>query len=698
MGESRSKIVAGGVAAAVLLGALFAEAGEVVRREAQETMTPVELDVGDVLQFTLRNGRTRTLLLEDASAAILERVSPGGIVYHFTCRVQIDGHPMTLERYVCTQESFYEPYVVNGMRIWLDSVADIFERIPIRYPRPGNLDAHPRKRARFAVQDAALRVGPQEMQPWYPNEEGFIDIGDCYDGDDCWMGPYQGEACHVGLDINHPSGDPLWAPIDVDDQFYFNSLAAGHNNNRWRGLRRWPHGDVWAIQTHHLIELFVPEHTAVAAGTKYATTAGVAVGRHEHTHFEFKVANPAWIGAEGEAITLATFDDTAETRPLVYHLDPWILFWQIFEDQRERQGAICAAMEPVGPARTGEPVRFSSTGSRPGPQSDSLRCYWTFGDGGWATGAEVEHRFARPGVYPVTLVVDDGTELATFTQHITVGGEPTASAALVLAAEDEPAFRPRPVQAMDVYGWPVAVVPHTLAVVARPTRPTPASRRIELVNPGGGVLGGAEVSIDYGAGKDWLDVAVAGSGNDQVLSVTVDAAGREPGLFEALVEVAVAGAMNSPQAFRVELRVPERPGAAEVVVDDGDCGFFATPYFWVGHRFYRCPPERRGYGGFYLTNGGRAVAGEFARFTPDLLGGRYRVSLNEATPFPPETAFSARVRHAEGETLVRLSPAESREVGVFTFHEGTDGYVEILAGGSQGLVIADAVDFELVAE
>ena len=76
------------------------------------------------------------------------------------------------------------------------------------------------------------------------------------------------------------------------------------------------------------------------------------------------------------------------------------------------------------------------TGSR-------LSHYWTFGDGGWSDQSDSRHTYLKPGIYPVTLVVDDGTERATFTQHITVDGEPVDSPGLALACSDEVTFRPR---------------------------------------------------------------------------------------------------------------------------------------------------------------------------------------------------------------------------------------------------------------
>ncbi|HUT89380.1 MAG TPA: PKD domain-containing protein [Thermoguttaceae bacterium] len=742
------------VAAAVVVGVTAVAGAEVIELEAKDTLTALEMDHGDELRFQLRDGRRFALVLEDTDAAIVERVTPGGIIYRFGARVRVDGQPMTLKRYVCSQECFYEPYVVDGVRIWLDTVRDVFDLIPIRYPRKGNLQCLPRKAARLAIQDAALRICPDEMHPWIDDERNRLDVGACYNGDDCYLGPYLGQACHVGMDVNHPKGNPLFAPIDFDTQAYFNSLATGHNNNRWRGVRRWPNGDVWALQTHHLIDLLVTERTPLASGARYATTAGVHVGSHEHTHFELKIGRKGGLSqfSRSENGTVPFVQDTddpasiavpidfddesplAQERPEVLHLDPWIVFWQIFEDRKARTGEIRAAMKPLGPARAGEPVTFSADGSRPGSDRDRLALFWAFGDGGSGRGRAPSHVFARPGVYPVTLVVDDGARRASTTQHVSVGGDPVREPMLALAAPDELSFRPRPVHAMDVYGEPVRIVSHTLEFVARASRPVPRAKVVRLVNSAVGELAPASVpEIEYERGSGWLKLdgpvvrpprlctlgATAGLSSSagstvgqanrgtpqldldgppgqkgrQSFEVSVDAAGLAPGTYSAWVEVSCPGAINSPQWFRVELRVPSDEPRRDVTVDDRDPGFSATPYFWVGHRFSRCPADKRGHGGFYLTCGGRTTPGQFARFTPDLQAGRYEVSLSDATPFSPGVEFDVRVRHAEGDQRVRVRPDQSRRIGTFEFHEGTDGFVQILAEGSHGLVIADAVIF-----
>ena len=678
----------------------------VIRLQAKDTLTVLEMNCGERLDFTLQNGEIRRLALEKTSARVVERVEPGGVIYCFECQVNIDGQPMTLRRYVCSQESFYEPYVVNGLRIWPDTVKAVFDLIPVRYPRRGNLQCVPRKDARFAVQDATLRVCPLQTHPWLDEPQDFIGVGRCYNGDDCYLGPYLGRACHVGMDINHPKGSPLFAPIDCDTQGYFNSLKAGHNNNRWRGIRRWPNGDVWALQTHHLIELLVPEDTPLKAGAKYATTAGVHVGSHEHTHFEFKVGrprDPQRLPAVPDTASIAfpvDFDDESEMaqqQPEVLHVDPWVFFWQVFEDRKSRNRTLHAAMEPLSPCQTGEPVQFRVREPR-GSGNTAPEHFWTFGDGGCSTGAEPQHTFAQPGVYPVTLVADDGARRAACTQHVTVNGNPVATPVLRLSAPDEISFRRRPPSVVDVYSRPPRRIPNTLEFLVRAAQPEPRTKTVRIENAGRGALPKVSRVSIQDSRDDWLSVTTRGSGNEQRLDVTVDATRLKPGRYSAIVGVFCPKTINSPQRFRVALRVAVGPTASELTVDDGDPGCYATPYFWVGHRFCRCALAKQGHEGFYLTNGKRAVPGEFVRFTPDLCRGRYEVSLSEKTPFPPDAEFNVRLRHRSGISVTRIHPATSRVMGAFNFDEGMDGYVEILAEGSKGLVIADAVHFRRISK
>jgi hypothetical protein len=278
---------------------------------------------GETLRFGLLGGSTAERELLDTGAEGVETtleepgVEEAGAMttYRFWADLRIDGVEERLEREVGTQESFYEPWVIGGVRIWLDAVDAIFDFMrethgPCR-PQPNcSHNRPPRRQARLALQDATGRICPETVHPWCPLPEDGLRIEDCYRGEDCWMGAYDGASAHGGLDINHPEGTLLDAPVGVDDQFLYNSTARGHNNNRWRGIRRWPGGSVWVLTSCHMTRLTVPEHRPLAAGQQYAEGAGVWVGAAEHSHFAFAVFDA------GELI----------------RLDPWILFWQMYRD------------------------------------------------------------------------------------------------------------------------------------------------------------------------------------------------------------------------------------------------------------------------------------------------------------------------------------------------------------------------------
>lgn len=653
----------------------------IIYREAKDTITPVELDIGDTLKFRLRNGQVRTLTLENTSARIIltnkldvkDESYPGGTIYSFSCDVKIDGLPMRMERYVCSQESFYEPYVIGGMRIWFDAVADIFDLIVETHGT-----CRPNKKARFAVNDVNDPICPQEIQLWCPLDERGIDIHDCYDGDDCWLGPYRGTSAHGGLDINHPKGTPLWAPIDFDDQFYFNSIKQGHNNNRWRAIRYWPDGSVWILQTAHMVKLLVPEHVPIKAGTHYAEAAGELVGSHEHSHFAFRI----------------TEEDSD------YLLDPWIIFWQMLKNLKEKNSSLQAKMAPVYSREAGEKIQFTYTGMK---NNENIKFYWDFGDGCRSREENPQHVFAKKGIYPVTLTVDDGKCRDVYTQHVIIRGIDRITVygvvpdpdmpSLMLDMEGEPAFRKRPAYVMNVYGRVPDILPGCLKIISTPENPYTRERIVNICNNGGGVLPEAQVSVRYLHGSGWIETLKTGHGNRQQLKILVNPMGLPPGNYEAIIEVECKGIDNSPQTMTINLVVAEIPETSIAVVDDQDEGFYATPYFWVGHKFHSWW-DKKGYGGFYLTNGGRADEGEFVRFTPVLREGKYKVSFSDQTPFKAGDRFIVHIKHKRRRTVKVMEPFYSLEIGTFEFSEGNEGFVEIWAGGSQGNVLADAVIFQ----
>lgn len=649
--------------------------------EARDTVSGFELNRGDVMRYRLRNGQVRTLVLEETFARVLltnlrelRKAQPdGGTLYEMCARVRIDGHPVNLVRYVGSQETFAVPYVINGMRLWLDAVSDALALMTDNHG--GTAECAMNKHARFAANDARDPVAPVPLHQWYPMKRPFLDIAECYNGDDPYYGAYQGAECHAGLDIDMPKGSPLFAPVDIDDQYLFNSLAAGDDNNRWRGIHKWPNGDVWTLQVHHLVALLAPEHQPVRAGAYYADAAGVLPGDNNHAHFIFKTR------PSGE---------TADIQ-----LDSWILFWQLCEQERKQAGEIRAEMQPLSPAKTGASVRLSSQGSRKGRWGIRFDTSWSFGDGGFSLDANPSHVFGRPGVYPVTLTVWDGVDRAATTQLITIDGAPISEPALALAAPDEIGFVERRPEVRDTYGIPPAFDPHTITIVARLGSQAARLREVLLVNTGGGRLTGAEApEVRYTGREGWLDVKLAGVPPEQKLRVQANPKNLTPGYYVATVAVRCPGCLNSPQQFRLKLDVRETQPEAEVVIDDADPDFYATPYFWIGPRFRFW--KDKGYRDFYRINGLRTQEGEFVRFTPDLRAGRYEVSFLEETPFPAGSAFFVLIRHRGGLEKILAEPLRSRSLGTFEFDEGGDGYLQILAAGAQGQVLADAVRFRPV--
>lgn len=285
-----------------------------MKRRAKDTLTALEMNRGEFEEFELFDGRVVRLELVATAARVVRTTlkqlkveeKAGRTDYTFSCVLRVNGREHTLEREVSTQRSFYEPWEIDGLHIWFDAVDNIFE-----FLQETHGECRPRKHARFAIQDASRRICPEKLHPWCPLPAGGLRIENCFRGEDCWLGAYAGASAHGGLDINHPRGTPLWAPIDIHDHFYFNSLELGHNNNRWRGLHRWPNGAEWILQAHHMTALTVPEHQPLAKGEQFAWGAGVLSGAFDHSHFVFKIHD------YGETILL----------------DPWILFWQMYRDQ-----------------------------------------------------------------------------------------------------------------------------------------------------------------------------------------------------------------------------------------------------------------------------------------------------------------------------------------------------------------------------
>ena len=194
----------------------------ILTRNFKETITPIELNHGEILTYKRKNGEILTFELLSTSANILytnkdkipkdESGNDKGnmyrsrLMYEFTCDIKINGVFMKMRRYVGSQESFYERYVRNGVRIWFDGVSDIFEENGGFLNTARSANGMPHKNARFVFQDMTQRICPGKIHAWFKDgsdrddnfifKDNFIDIGRSFNGDDCFLGAYLGGESH----------------------------------------------------------------------------------------------------------------------------------------------------------------------------------------------------------------------------------------------------------------------------------------------------------------------------------------------------------------------------------------------------------------------------------------------------------------------------------------------------------------------
>ena len=154
-----------------------------VFRVHKPTMTPVEMAHGETLVYERGDGETLRLKLTGTAARILytnrdriPRDESGNdrgnmyrarLLYTYTIDLEVNGMPMTMRRYVGSQESFFEPFVINGVRIWPIGVSDVFEEHGGFLNTVRNDNGSLRKDARLVLQDMDTRICPAPLHPWY---------------------------------------------------------------------------------------------------------------------------------------------------------------------------------------------------------------------------------------------------------------------------------------------------------------------------------------------------------------------------------------------------------------------------------------------------------------------------------------------------------------------------------------------------
>jgi len=665
---------------------------EVISVKSKETLTVVELNKGDKVNFTLINGRTVSFELINCRVNIifttLDTLKKSGAMectlYSMSCNVKIDGQEMKMVKYVPVQETYHKPYVVNGLTIWFDALKELSE-----YFNENHGKCTPAKDARFAFHDAGLQICPQELSNWYPVPENQIFIKDGYRGADSWLGTYYGADLHGGLDVNMPSNTPIIAPIDFDEHYFFNSLETGHHNNRWRGVRYWDNGDIWQLQVHHINELLVPQYQKLKQGQTYAHGAGVWCWYSPHSHFVFNVYQP-----EFQTWTL---------------MDPWIIFWQIFENNKKKANLIRANIEPVAPAETGQKVFFSSKGSTPSIYGSEFEYFWSFGDGYTAITENPVHIFQNPGIYPITLTVRNGFSIASYTQHISVSGENINVTSFKITTEDEPSYRTRENWKTSTYGTDAGILntlifrsyqdsehalePKTVSIWFHKFAAEDSTNYPDDLY----TIPQAVLPV-YKHGNDWLDIERIPYDDhvDLKIKPNLDKVIVKWGLYEAYILINHDDAINAPQYIRVKLDFSyEQPGSS-VIVDNLDKDCIKSDYFWLSPEHHWNISE--GYNKNYCINA-ENKNGEFIRYIPNLAEGLYDVSLFGTAYQNTELAkkmgsFYVIVKHLNGTNKIKVEPQKSLYIGQFEFANGREGYVEIISDGAVGLILADAIKFQ----
>ncbi len=657
--------------------------------KTKSTLTVIEINKGDEINYELKNGRIVKIILKECRSEIIfstvdlpsKGTSNDASVYKMECTVNIDGQDMEMVRYVPVQESFYEPYVVNGLRIWFDALGNLSE-----FYNENHGECLPVKDARFALQDATLPICPEKITDWCPMPAGFPDVGKCYRGEDTWLGTYFGTDLHGGMDVDMPSNTPLWSPISFDNNYYFNSLKAGHNNNRWRALKHWKNGDTWILQTHHLNELLIPEFQPINKGEKYAYTAGIHTGYHPHTHFVFKVKQ----------------QDDEEVL-----IDPWIIFWQILENRKAASKELKAVINQFEPGKTGSTIQFDGTNSQLGLSGTIPYHYWSFGEGGFSTMPNPVHIYQKPGIYPVTLTLFDGENYVTTTQHITINGEVASLPELKVNQGNNPSFDSRNVWEMDSYGHGNILIPNTIHFsVPQLKDDTIKSQAIILnyLNKKYLISNKYPVRLEpvYKHGNNWLKVKKTEiNDTTSLLEIIPDInkMNKHEGEFVAYLVINDDRCINSPVMVRVIVDFIKANDEKTIIIDNQDVNCIKSNYYWLTNKLDL--PWTKAYRESFLLSSGKSE-NDYIRFLPKLKEGRYKVSL--MSPLYQQEllakqikGFYVNVNSKEGIKSIWINPSASVNIGEFDFLPG-NSYVEICSKNAKGIIIVDAIVFEKTKE
>lgn len=599
---------------------------------AKETITPLALNIGDQFEFVLKNKMEVSFKIGETSFWEIERVENRGVIYGFSCDLMIDGVLIKLERIVSCQQAFYVPFVINGVRIWLNDVKRIFEHLVIRNTDTRSL---PSTDVRLAIQDASLDICPEKMVNWYRSDIPYLLIENCYGGDDCWLGVYQGEGCHGGLDINMPRGIDLIAPITLDHQFLPQSLVKGFNNNRWKGTRNWANGDTWNFWSSHLINLTVEENIPIEKGTVYAKGAGVYVGKHDHSHFEFWIEN--------------------EEKGAIY-LDAWILYWQIFENMKNNSQKMIPRISFDPPIEVNKEIKFNARESFNLQAGDQF--LWSFGDGFSSIEKDPCHIYQKPGVYEIILTVIRGAEKVSTAVYMIIKGNLNL---------EKPVSLPVYCYGFENYRNPFLIniainETNRIKKIPLPINFIERSKSFKANSKG--------IFINTDSENNLLLEINGGSFSDGETLLPIESNADKNSVYL----LSINKSSNLEQKFIYEVR------DKEVYLDNNT---------WFGHRFCenKITPKE-----FYVTNGGKSNQGKI-RFHLNISKGKYQVFINKNSSMKFLGNLKFEIISNDEKSSHEVVVKEDGSLGEYYFKNDLDNQLVILNQSPDTRIIISDLTF-----
>jgi hypothetical protein len=404
-------------ASLLLLPAPASAEAQTLSRKADAFYTPVHLNRGDALRFTLADGQTRELVLLDCG---IDTRKEGGLQWTLWADVRIDGHPIRLVYSPFDMKALARPKTVDGMRVGLDGVKGLSKAAGWADKKTGTHPAaEPPADARLWVNDATMPILPN-AQPWFDlaqhrgKESNALAVQDFALRQDADIHPASSRltgnqktgflggwtyGIHCGLDLQLKVGirmlcvadGGVWRGHDQPD-------GSTQNKDSLCYVVPRPDGAEWWFGNAHCSKVTAVQGQPMKAGDVYALSGRERAGI-PHAHASIRIRR----------------DGRWE-----YHLNPWPVMWQGLQTLRAARGLPVARIRPLSPAQAGQPIAFAAEPAASGA-ADEGAYTWHFDDGSRQTGQRISKTFATAGMHQAILVVRTAAGADLDEQFVAVG-------------------------------------------------------------------------------------------------------------------------------------------------------------------------------------------------------------------------------------------------------------------------------------